>query len=577
MNTTQTTIRVFPFRRVRLRIPGCGLLAGGMMWAVWLTGCTPPTPHIHTPPDTLVVALEAAPQTLHPFFATDATGVRISHQLLYRTLVGLGDHLEIIPGAARSWQKTTPTHYRFQMAPGERFSDGSPVEAQDAAATFHALMDPAQASPYGAMLRQKIRRVWASGPMTLEMELTAPYASLLADLILPVVSRKGLASPAPGPDEEIQPPEMRMPLGSGPFVLESWEPGHIVLKRSPRGGMDNPAKDAARKKADRPEKADRPKKGNPRGAARLEFKVVTDANTRLLKFRKGDVDLAVNAMPLEKIKLFTLAPLSAAYRVMEAPGLSYQYLGFNLTSKPLDDPRVRRAIAMAVNLPALIARRQAGHSTPATGLFPQTSPWSRPPGPQDPVFNPDEAARLLDNAGYPLREGERFRLEYKTTTDRSAVAQARAISADLARVGIHVEVRSFEWGTYYQDIQRGNFQLFSLRWIGVTDPDFLFDLYHSGQIPPVGKNRNRYRNPRVDRLLEAGRLEQNPVRRAAIYGQAQEILAADLPVVPMWHNNNIAVVNRRVHGFRLHPSGGFQYLPLAYKSPESPEKDSNNF
>lgn len=478
-----------------------------------------------TPP--LLVMLEAAPKTLDPLYATDATGVRISHQLLFETLVRLDDGLELAPGIATGWERLTPTRYRFTIAQGVRFHDGTPLDAGDVVYTLETLMSRELGSPYGSVLREKIKGVRAVGAHAVEIDLKAPYAAFLSDLIVPV--RSGAAG------------RERPLVGSGPFRFERQSVNEIVLARN-----------AAYH-------------GTPPLTGQVVFKVVHDANTRLLKLQKGSIDLAVNVLPLDKLALFQRAPLKARFSVLEAPGLSYQYLGFNLRDPVLAKRKVRRAIAHAIDVEALIVHRQKGHSTRATGLFPAGSPYALedvPPIPHDPA----RAARLLDEAGYPLRDGVRFRLNYKTSTERSAVIQARVIQSDLRKVGIAVEVRSYEWGTYYEDISKGNFQLFSLRWIGVNDPDFDYELFHSSRVPPLGRNRGHFSDPRVDRLLEEGRLEGDPARRRRIYHDVARILYEELPYIPLWHNNNVAIVSRRVSGFRLHPTGGFQHLPEARKS-----------
>ncbi|HEX9842431.1 MAG TPA: ABC transporter substrate-binding protein, partial [bacterium] len=356
------------------------------------------------------------------------------------------------------------------------------------------------------------------------IDLKAPYASFLGDLIVPVRARAtGRAQPL---------------LGSGPYRVVSEQPGELVLARNEawHGGVP--------------------------GIPRVIFKVVKDANTRLLKFRKGSLDLAINAVPLDKVAAFGAAPLADTYRVEEAPGLSYQYLGFNLDDPVLGRPKVRQALARAIDVDALIRHRQQGHAVRAVSLLSPGSPFAaRDLAP--PPFDPARARALLDEAGLPERDGTRFELTYKTSTDHEAVLQARAIQSDLRAVGIALTVRSYEWGTFYEDIQKGNFQMFSLRWIGVADPDFYYELFHSRRLPPEGRNRVRYRNPRLDALLERGRLESEPTAREAIYRRVQHILAEDLPYLSLWHNNNIAIMSRRVQGLRLHPAGGFEFLPAA--------------
>jgi peptide/nickel transport system substrate-binding protein len=244
---------------------------------------------------------------------------------------------------------------------------------------------------------------------------------------------------------------------------------------------------------------------------------------------------------------------------MEAPGLSYQYLGFNLDDPVLSDVRVRRAIALAIDVDALIRYRQQGHSTRAAGLLLPDNPYALPAA-APPKHDPAQAAKLLDAAGFPLTNGNRFALTYKTSTDRAAVIQARAIQSDLRQVGVEVAVRAYEWGTFYEDVQKGNFQLFSLRWVGVSDPDFYYELFHSSRVPPDGRNRVRYRNLEVDQLLEEGRVTSDATRRRETYFAVQRALLRDLPYLSLWHNHNVAVVSRDIEGFRLHPTGGFQHL-----------------
>ncbi len=477
--------------------------------------------------DELVVMLEAAPKTLDPVYATDAYGVRIAQQLIFEPLVQLGDDLTIVPALAERWERITPTRYRFYLVREARFHDGSPVEAADVVYTLESLMDPAVASPYGPALRDKIASVTALDAHALEIELKAAYASILSELTIPIRSRHaGAGQPL---------------LGSGPFRFASRSPNEIVLERNPdfhRG---------------------------PAGVARIVFKVVKDENTRVLKLRKGSIDLAINALPLDKVAQFREGSLGERFSVMEAPGLSYQYLGFNLQDPILANPLVRRAIAHAIDVDTLITHRQKGHSQRAAGLLPPGSPYELS-GAEPPRYDPALAASLLDEAGYGAISGSRFTISYKTSTDRSAVIQARVIQSDLRKVGIEMNVRSYEWGTFYEDIQKGNFQLFSLRWVGVSDPDFYYELFHSSRHPPNGRNRVRYANPEMDRLLEEGRTALDEGQRRRIYHEVQRILARDLPYISLWHNNNIAVVSKALTGFRLHPTGGFHYLPHVRKT-----------
>ncbi|MBI5419908.1 MAG: ABC transporter substrate-binding protein, partial [Deltaproteobacteria bacterium] len=114
-------------------------------------------------------------------------------------------------------------------------------------------------------------------------------------------------------------------------------------------------------------------------------------------------------------------------------------------------------------------------------------------------------------------------------------------------------IHSYEWGTFFSDIRKGNFQLFSLTWVGISDPDIFHLAFHSTQVPPEGANRGGYANPEVDRLLTAGRREPSRERRKEIYRKVQLLLARELPVFPLWTGRNILLRDRRLAGFVLTP------------------------
>ena len=174
----------------------------------------------------------------------------------------------------------------------------------------------------------------------------------------------------------------------------------------------------------------------------------------------------------------------------------------------------------------------------------------------------EKAKKLLDEAGYPDPEGEvpRFKLVYKTSAKKDRVELALLIADYLRAVGIEVEVSSYEWGTFFRDIKNGNFQMFSLTWVGVTEPDIYYYAFHSSQIPPIGANRIFYYNPTLDLFLEQGRTTLDENKRREIYGQVQKIIYDDFVYVPLWYENNVVAVQENVVGYTLRPDAGFQNL-----------------
>jgi len=183
-----------------------------------------------------------------------------------------------------------------------------------------------------------------------------------------------------------------------------------------------------------------------------------------------------------------------------------------------------------------------------------------------------KAKALLDAAGLkPDARGVRLHLVYKTSADAFRVAIARVIASQLHQVGIEVEVRSFEFGTFFSDVKKGNYQIATMQSPEITEPDFHYWFFHSTRWPtakdPDGSNRWRYKNPEMDRLAEAGRAELDPARRKVIYADAQRLVAEDLPIIPLWHEDNVVLANVDVQGYTIVPNARFIGLVGSSKSP----------
>jgi len=185
--------------------------------------------------------------------------------------------------------------------------------------------------------------------------------------------------------------------------------------------------------------------------------------------------------------------------------------------------------------------------------------------------DPEEAQRLLDAAGFRDPDGPgplpRFRLSLKTSTTEVYRIQAAAIQHDLARVGIALDVRSSEFQTLSADVLRGNFQMYTLQFVGVTDPDILRLVYHSQQMPPAGLNRVRYKNADVDRFIEGAAAATNEDQRRALYAQAQQRIAQDVPYIALWYKTNVAIFQPDIHGVTLSPIADFTFLRGVYRQP----------
>ncbi len=473
-------------------------------------------------PGTLVVGLEANPTNLDPRLATGAAAVRIL-PLLFNSLLHLDPSGQPAPELALSWENPSPTVYVFQLRRGVRFHDGRELTSADVRYTYEWMRDPKNHSPnLGALA--VVSAIETPDTETVRFVLKAPFASFLQNLTL------GIVPAHLGDAKEFA----DAPVGSGAFRWGEWRPGERLVLLAFDGSWE----------------------GRPR-LDRVIFRIVGNETTRLLEARRGSIDLLWNNIPPYAVPFLREAPDLA---VTTRPGITYQYLGFNLRDPLLRDARVRRAIAHAVDRDRIIKALFLGLARPASTLLAPEN-WAHAGDVATYAHDPALARRLLDEAGFPmLPDGSRFALSYKTSTDRQGIEMADLVAEDLAAVGIRVERRSFEWGTFYGDIKAGNFQLYSLRWVGITDPDQLHYIFHGASVPPAGANRGRYENAEVDRLLDASRGETDPAARRAELIAAQRLIAADCVYVSLWYPDDIFALAGRFEGFEAYPGG--QYTSL---------------
>jgi peptide/nickel transport system substrate-binding protein len=197
------------------------------------------------------------------------------------------------------------------------------------------------------------------------------------------------------------------------------------------------------------------------------------------------------------------------------------------------------------------------------GILPPAS-WAFEPGVFQFTHDPAKAIALLEEAGYRDPDGggpePRLRLSLKVSTNEFIRLQAAVIQQDLKRVGVDLDVRSYEFATMYADVLKGNFQLFTLQWVGVSDPDMLRRVFHSQQMPPNGFNRGYYQNAEVDRLIDAAMTAAAEEERRRLYGDAQRVIAEDAPYISLWYKTNIVVAGTRIEGVTVTPSAEFTFL-----------------
>ena len=497
---------------------------------VLVLGCRPPPPTGAA----IVLGLEAPPETLDRRMALSTNAMRLC-QLVTPGLTRIDERGQAVPDLAASFAAPDPRTWEFTLREGLVFSDGTPLTAEDVAATFRSVLDPATKSPHRSGYAY-VETVEADGPLLVRFRLKTPFGALPVDATLGVLPSRLLA--------EVEKETVRKrPIGAGPYVVERWDDeDRLVLAPNPRYGGDVPRH-------------------------WLEVRTVRDETTRVLELRKGRVDVIFNAV---SPALLPALREEEVLSVEVGPGNGVSYLMFNLEDPVTGKPEVRQAIAHALDREALARFKYKGAARPATSLLPPEH-WAHEPG--LPAYGRDlaRAKALLDQAGLPDPDGDgplpRVTLRYKTSTDRFRRSLALVMQAQLAEAGIAVELSPLEWGTFMTDVKRGNFQLASLKW-PVIDPDLHRLAYHSSSIPTPenawgGGNRMRYRNAALDELLDRARELADPAERRALYAEAQRIVARDLPALPLLWEDAIAVRRRGLEGVTLDPYGSLRTLASA--------------
>ncbi|MGE0406492.1 MAG: ABC transporter substrate-binding protein [Candidatus Korobacteraceae bacterium] len=479
----------------------------------------------HAPdPNTVVMIIESSPSNLDPRVGIDAQSERIG-ELIFDSLVHRDEHFNVQPWLAESWETPDPLTWVFHLRSGVAFHDGRPLTSRDVKWTFDSIFQGELRTPKRGAF-QLVERVDAPDERTVVFRLKEAWASLLWN-----VSNGSVGIVPYGSGAEFN----RNPVGSGPFrFVSAQQDQEVILERNESYW------------------------GERAHIARVRFMVVPDTTTRALELRKGSADIAVNAVTSDMALTLEHDPELVVTR---SPGTIYTYLAVNLRDPVLKDVRVRRALAYAINREPVIEHLWRNFARPAKSILP-TQSWAYNGEVRSYPHDPEMARRLLDEAGYaPGPDGVRFHLTMKTSTEESTRLLAAVLQQQLREVGIALDIRSYEFATFFADVVKGAFQIYSVRWIGGNnDPDIFEYVFHSSRVPPRGANRGFYSNPRADELIDRGRRETDMEKRKAIYAELQSLLADDLPYIHLWYLDNIVIHSRRVSRVEVGPSGSYDFL-----------------
>ncbi len=491
-----------------------------------------------------VTMLDSDPVTLDPLDGTDAASERL-RQLMFNSLVRKNEKFDYVGDLATDIAIAPDgLSATFTFHDNVTFHDGKPLTSADARYTLESLFasNKKKKAPFfepgadGGAAQPYITGIETPDARTLVLRLRKPWNQLMPNLVsLPVIPQGSADT------------QKSNPVGSGPFqIVRRDESQKVVdLKAFEKYWQGAPS------------------------IKNLRVRTILDANTLQTELESGGLDLvsgAANVSP-DTFKYFST---HREFKVEQFPGANIVYLGFDVEQPPLDNVKVRQAISHAIDREAIVRDLMLGQARVAHSILPKDS-WAYEAG-QVYTFDPARARQLLDEAGFRDPDGDgpgaRFPrpVVLKISAGNAAVSQyAGVIQNALKAVGVPVEIETFETPTLIDQLGKGQYQMTTLRWVGGNqDPIFLYDLFHSEEIPSAARaaarNRQRYRNPELDRLLSEAITTIDREKARGLYTQAQQIVSRDLPMLPLWYPDVMVIARNRVGNIKVDASSDFSFL-----------------
>ena len=503
-------------------------------------------------PETLTVGLSAIPATMDPRFALDAEGMKIG-SLIFQSLVTIGPDMNVVGDAAESWkmeQKGPEFILSFPLKSHLKFSDATPVTCDDV--LFSIQEYKSDSSPFKSAYDNIKHARCEQHILTLHLD-SYSEKMLNSDLpVLKILPRKVFLTEATNssvinfddfsyknlPSYKTASDRFKEHLvGSGPFAVLSQ--GETTITLRPNTHFTKPPQ-----------------------LKKVEFKVIKDDFTRFLQMYRGDLDLAVSTMPKNKVASLERMDF---LDVIRRPGLKMAYILVNFKNSTLSSLKNRQLLFQSFNVEEVIKYKLEGLGEPASSILTKANPY----------FNHELLSLLPERPSEPeeLRkqilesDAGKAVLLLKTSNTREAVENAKLLTNQMRQYGFRVRHESYEWGTYFKDIKEGNYDLATMTWVGAYDPDIYRIALSRKELPPQGRNRGYYQNPDFDRLVEAGAQETNTDKRREIYKKAQEIAIKDLAILPLWYEDSITVIHKRVKNYTPSLNGDYSNLVEATLTP----------
>ncbi|GAA0956458.1 ABC transporter substrate-binding protein [Frigoribacterium faeni] len=531
---------------MRTRLPA--LLALTAVGALVLAGCTSggETTDASTPTSggTLTYATgDAEPTCLDPHVGGNYPQALVSTQYL-ESLVSKDSDGEIIPWLATSWEESDDgLSWTFTLRDDVTFTDGTPFDAAAVAANVAHVQDPETLSSTGYLALGKVTGVEAVDARTARFDLSAPDSALLESLTQPWVAME-----SPTALERTQEENCESPVGTGPFVVDSWtKQDRIVLTRN--DDYTSPPADAGH--------------DGPAYLDEVVWRFIPDSAARYSALQAGQVDVIDNAQP----DTLVAAADDDALAEIDAPrpGAANR-IELNSGKAPFDDERVREAFITGVDVNDGIDSLFFGTADRSYSPLSSVEPLAY----SDPSLfevDVDAAKALLDDAGwtardsdgYRTKDGERLSLEFPVSTNQSIPAEQslfEQIQAGARDLGFEVTLSPLDLSSWYGALAANDYDLVSAPYTKVG-PDVLRILYDTAGITPAPSgyfaNLAQLSDPALDELLKQAAETSDADERADLYQQAQRIILESHTVLPLYDQQNHYLVRSSVAGVRALP------------------------
>ena len=460
----------------------------------------------------IVISLNADPPKLDPAQSSAFVDRQVLNNLCDK-LLDLDPQGKIVPMLATEWKiSDDKLTYTFTLREGIKFHDGTDLNAD--AVKFNIERGMTETSPRRTEL-SSVKSVEVVDPKTIKITLKQPFAPFLSVL----TDRAGMIV-SPKAAQELGNDFITKPVCSGPFRYQDRVKGdHITLVRNENYWQ----------------------KGLPK-AAKLTYRIFTDANTALVNLKSGQIDFS-DSVPSKEVPNLQQ---DKNFVVVNQPGFGYQGIYLNTKRPPLDNKNVREAIDLLIDRDALVKVVFGGTSTPGHSPF---APTHFAFGDSDKYDKPnvEQAKKLLADAG---ATNVSFTLKTGTSAVNTQVAQL--IQNFLKPAGIDMQIEKLEFGTQLDQTDKHDFQASALGWSGRPDPDLnIYDF----MITDGANNDSQFSNPTVDEQLKLARSENDEAKRKAAYDQVMHILHDEVPYVYLYHQNNVFAMRANVTGFTYVPDG----------------------